>query len=61
MYKRELFESMQELLKFLNDNKISERDIVAIMPFEAYNRSGEANLRREYEMIYKERDKSCKI
>lgn len=52
MYKRELFENMEELLSFLNRNNIERNDIVSIMPFEAYCKNGEAQLRREYEMIY---------
>lgn len=54
MYKRELFESMDELLSFLNENNIKRNDIVSIMPFETYDKSGEAQLKREYEMIYQD-------
>lgn len=61
MYKRELFESSEELIGFLNKNRIDERSIIAILPFEASNRSGESQLKREYELIYKERSRSCQI
>ena len=61
MYKRELCESSEELIEFLNKNRIDEKSIIAILPFEASNRSGEAQLKREYELIYKERSKSCQI
>ena len=56
MYKRKLFESMDELLKFLNDNRISEQSIVAIMPFQVAHTSGYEQLRREYELVYKDID-----
>ena len=54
MYKREIFESMDALLDFLNNNKINERMIISIMPFQTCDNSGAAQLRREYEMIYKD-------
>lgn len=59
MYKRKLFESMDELLAFLNDNKMNERYIIAVLPFEACNRTGEMQLRREYELVFKDVNKSC--
>ena len=47
---------MDELLKFLNDNRISEQSIVAIMPFQVSHVSGYEQLRREYELVYKDID-----
>lgn len=62
MYKRELFENMEALLKFLNDNKINERLIVAILPFQTNLCDGKSQLDREYELIYKDMsNRSCLI
>lgn len=53
MYKREIFESMDELLSFLNSNKINPSEIISIMPFQTYYVDGISQLAREYEMIYR--------
>lgn len=52
MYKRKLFESMDELLKWMNESKVAPAQIISIMPFQTEGSSGKLQLRREYEIIY---------
>lgn len=50
MYKHEFFESRDELLKWLNENNISQEDIIAILPMPTDGNG----YHREYELFYRE-------
>lgn len=54
MYKRLTFESMDEVLRWMNEKEISPVSVISIIPFQTNGISGKEQLKREYEVVYKE-------
>lgn len=59
MYKRILFESMEGMLKWMNRENIASVDIVGIMPFQTEEPSLYGQLRRGYEIVYRDRKRKA--
>lgn len=61
MYKHELCENIEQVISFLNENKIPRPNVISIMPFQTNFSDGASQLRREYEIIYYDSGNSTKL